>query len=130
MKKTALLLLVLLLAAQAGYAKDWVLTKEAGDYTVEVRIDKNPPVYSENKVTVAISDKDGAPVKDAAVRIEYSMPPMPGMPPMDYKADAELKKDKYVATMTPGMSGSWNITVKFKRPEGKVEKMGFTVDVR
>jgi len=37
---------------------------------------------------------------------------MPGMPAMNYKADAVQKGDEYKAVMNLSMAGSWNIAVK------------------
>jgi len=54
---------------------------------------------------------------------------MPGMPAMNYKADAELKGNEYKATMGLSMSGSWNIAVKITRA-GKTSTMKFTVDAK
>jgi len=96
---------------------------------VEVKIDKNPPVVGDNNMTVEIKDSAGKYVKDAKVVVDYSMPAMPGMPPMNYKADAEFKGDEYKAKMNLSMAGSWNIAVKITR-EGKTSSMKFTVDAK
>ena len=64
---------------------------------------------------------------DAKVRIEYSMPAMPGMPAMNYKADAELKGYEYKAKMNLSMSGAWNVAVKITRG-GKTTTVKFNVD--
>ena len=44
MKRLTLIICVLFLAVGLAYAKDYEMTKKAGEYMVLVTIDKNPPV--------------------------------------------------------------------------------------
>lgn len=129
MRKIAVIGLVLLLAANVAYAKGYEVKKKAGEYDVTVTIDRNPPITGDNNVCVVVKDASGNIVKDAQVKVEYSMPPMPGMPPMNYKTDTVFKGDEYKATLGLSMSGSWNISVKIIRA-GKTAAMKFTVDAR
>jgi hypothetical protein len=129
MKKIAALAFILLLVAGIAYAKDYEVTKKAGEYNTTVRIDKNPPVVGDNNVSVEIKDASGHHVRDAKVIVDYSMPAMQGMPAMRYKADAELKGDEYKAKINLSMSGSWNMAVKITRA-GKTSTMKFTVDAK
>jgi hypothetical protein len=103
--------------------------KKAGDYEVEAKIDKNPPVVGDNNITVEIKDATGKYVTDAKVVVDYSMPAMPGMPAMNYKADTELKGNEYKATMNLSMSGPWNIAIKITR-SGKTSTAKFSIDAR
>ena len=121
--------MVFLLLCGLAYGKDYEVNKKAGEYDVEVKIDKNPPVVGDNAITIEIKNGAGKYVTDAKVRVDYSMPAMPGMPAMNYKADAELKGDEYKAKMNLSMSGSWNVAVKITR-EGKTSTMKFTVDAK
>ncbi len=129
MKRLALVAVIFLLAAGIAYAKDYEVTKKAGDYNVAVKIDKNPPVVGDNNVSIEITDASGHHARDAKVVVDYSMPAMPGMPAMHYKANAELKGDEYKAKMNLSMSGSWNVAVKVTRV-GKTSTMKFTVDAK
>ena len=129
MKKIAVFVLILLFVAGIAYAKDYEVKKKAGEYDVEVKIDRNPPVVGDNNISIEIKGASGHHVRDAKVIVDYSMPAMPGMPPMNYKADAELKGDEYKAKMNLSMSGSWNIAVKIAR-DGKTSTMKFTVDAK
>jgi len=129
MKKLLMVSLILLLGAGIAYAKDYEMTKKAGEYNVVVKIDKNPPVVGDNNMSIGITDSAGSHVRDAKVIVEYSMPAMPGMPAMNYKADAELKGDEYKAKMNLSMSGSWNVAVKVSRA-GKTSTAKFTVDAK
>lgn len=129
MKKITVIGLILLLAAGAAYAKGYEVQKKAGEYDVTVTFDRNPPVASDNAVTITIKDASGKYVKDALVKVEYSMPAMPGMPAMNYKTDAMLKGDEYKALLGLSMSGSWNLAVKITKA-GKTSTMKFTVDAK
>ena len=112
-----------------AYAKDYEVSKKAGEYTVDISIDKNPPVTGNNNMEIAIKDGAGKMVTDAKVVVEYSMPAMPGMPAMNYKADAALKGDKYKATMNLSMAGPWTVAVKITRAD-KTQSARFTVDAK
>ena len=127
MKRLAVIGLVLLLIAGVAYAKDYEVKKKAGDYDVEIKIDKNPPVVGDNNIEIEIKDASGKYVTDAKVKVEYSMPAMPGMPAMNYKTDTELKGYEYKAKMNLSMSGPWNIAVKITRA-GKTSTVKFNVD--
>ena len=121
---------VILLIAGITYAKDYEVKKKAGDYNVEIKIDKNPPSVGKNNMEIEIKDAAGKYVTDAKVNVEYSMPAMPGMPAMDYKTDAKLEKEyEYKATIDLSMSGSWNIIVKITRGD-KTSKVKFSVDAQ
>jgi hypothetical protein len=129
MRKLAAFSLILLLIAGIAYAKDYEVKKKAGEYDVTVKIDKNPPVVGDNNIEIEIKDASGKYVTDAKVKIEYSMPAMPGMPAMNYKADATLIGNEYKAKMNLSMSGAWNIAVKITRG-GKMTAVRFNVDAR
>ncbi len=129
MKKLVMFTLILLLIAGIAYAKDYEIKKKAGEYDVEIKIDKNPPVVGDNNIEIEVKDAAGKYVTDAKVKVEYSMPPMPGMPPMNYKTDAEVRGNEYKATMNLSMSGAWNIAVKITRGS-KTATVKFNVDAR
>jgi len=103
MKRLTVLTVMVLLLAGTVYAKDYEITKKAGDLTVMVKIDKNPPVTGTNNMEITVKDAGGKTVTDAKVMVEYSMPAMPGMPAMNYKTDAQLKGDIYKAEMNLSM---------------------------
>jgi len=128
-KKFLMILTAVLLLCGVAYAKDYEVKKKAGDYNVEVKIDKNPPAVGKNNMEIEIEDAAGKYVTDAKVLVEYSMPAMSGMPAMNYKADAALKGEGYKATMDLSMSGSWNVTIKIIRGD-KASKVKFSVDAQ
>jgi hypothetical protein len=129
MKRFATALIILLLAAGLVYAKDYVVVKKAGNYTIGVKLDKNPPITGQNKMEISLKDDKGVNVTDATVTVDYSMPAMPGMPAMNYKAGASLKDKRYLATLNFSMPGPWSISVKITRG-GKTQSVKLNVDVK
>jgi hypothetical protein len=129
MKKALIVFLVFFVAAGMAYAKSYELQKKSGDYTLDIRIDKNPPVVGDNLMELTIKDTDGKAVTDAKVAVTYTMPPMSGMAPMNYKTDAVPKEGSYQATLKFSMSGSWNVEAKIIRA-GKTTPVKFNVDVK
>ena len=127
MKRLAVAGMIIMLFSGLAYAKDYEVTKKVGAYNVVVKNDKNPPVAGDNNLTISIKDASGKNVTDAKVKVEYSMPAMSGMPPMNYKTNAELKGNDYNAKMNLSMAGSWNVAIKITKG-GKTETMKFTVD--
>jgi hypothetical protein len=129
MKKVVIVLVSLLLFAGVAFGKGLNINQKAGEYQVQVEIDKNPPVVGNNNMTIGIKDKSDKYVTDAKVRVEYSMPAMPGMPPMNYDTDGVLRGNEYRATMNLSMSGPWNVAVKIIRG-GKTSKVKFNIDAQ
>ncbi len=118
-----------LLPAGTSYAKNYEIKKKVGDYEVEAVIDRNPPIIGDNNIEIEIKDGSGKHITDAKVLINYYMPPMPRMAPMNYTTDAKLKKEKYRATMNFIMAGPWYIAIKIMRA-GKTMTAKFNVDVQ
>ena len=129
MKKIAVVTLILLMSAVLVCAKDYEVQKKAGNLSVVVKMDKNPAVVGENGVSVAVKDGAGKEVTDAGVKVEYAMPAMPGMPPMNYGSVLALNKNTYQGKLNFSMSGPWNIVVKIMRG-GKAVSTKFSVDVQ
>jgi hypothetical protein len=111
---------------------------EAGDYrvrknidglTFDIAINRNPPVLGDNEIRIEIKDLHGNPVLDADVLVNYYMPPMPKMPPMNYTIPAALKGIEYRAVMDLIMTGPWNIITR-ARVQGKWVRVVFPIDVR
>ncbi|MEO5356879.1 MAG: FixH family protein [Nitrospirae bacterium YQR-1] len=117
------------LTATGSEAKNTKMTSKAGQYTVAMTLDKGDPVVGDNIATIEIKDMEGKYVLDAKVVVEYSMPAMPGMPAMNYKAKAKSNAEQYIATMTLPMAGAWNIAVKITR-DGKTESAKYNVDAK
>lgn len=129
MRKLALIGFSLMMAVVTADAKDLELKKKAGELEVKLTLKQNPPVVGNNDVTVELKDSSGKAVTDAKVAVNYSMPAMPGMPPMNYKADAMFHGNQYHARMDLSMAGPWNIEVKVTRA-GKTVSAKFNVDAK
>lgn len=128
MKTWGILILILLTGFSAAHSKDLELTGKAGDFEVHTRIDKNPPILGPNQMEIEIRDS-GRRVTDASVMVNYYMPPMPRMAPMNYTTKAELKGEKYRATMDLIMAGPWIIRVLITR-DGKKATAKFNIDAQ
>ena len=123
------MVVLMLLAVGVAFAKDYTVSKKAGEFDVVVTIDRNPPVVGNNNVTVSVKDASGKVVSDAKVVVDYSMPAMPGMPAMNYKANASLSGSEYKAVMNLSMSGAWNVAVKITKG-GKTSAVKFNIDAQ
>lgn len=124
-----LVVLLSLLVAGTAFAKENVVQKKAGDYAVEIRMEKDPPVVGTNRVEIVVTDKDGKAVADAKVLLTASMPAMPGMPAMENKADAKWDGGRYKAKIELSMSGSWSMSIRITQG-GKTAAAKWTVDAR
>jgi len=118
-----------LITSDASAARDYVIRKKVDQFTVTATIDRNPPILGHNLLTVAITDGSGKSLKDLVVMVNYYMPPMPGMAPMNYTIRANPKGDGYAMTMDLIMTGPWIIVIKFPF-QGKRLQMSFPIDVR
>ena len=98
-------------------------------YTLNVAMNRNPPILGKNDLRVEIQDSQGKNVVDAAVTVNYFMPPMPGMAPMNYTLKAAPRDGGYSATMDLIMKGPWNIVVRAS-VAGKQIRMTVLIDVR
>ena len=128
MKVVPVLFAILLLTTPFAHARGYEAKKNVGGYEVVFRIDKNPPVLGDNQIEVEIRDATGKVVTDAEVLINYYMPPMPRMAPMNYKVDAKLNGESYRAKMVLIMSGPWSIITKISH-QGKRHALKVSVDV-
>jgi len=129
MRKLIPLILILSLIATTAFAKGYEVKRMVGEYQAEVRMDRNPPSLGDNNIEIEIKDAGGKPLKEAKVLVNYYMPPMPRMVPMNYTTDAKLKGEKYRAKMNFIMSGPWIIAVKINH-RGKISTAKFNVDAQ
>lgn len=127
--KRGVFLLPLLLIVGFLRAEDLEMKKRAGPFEVMIKIDKNPPSLGNNKIEITIADADGTPVTDVDVLVNYYMPPMPRMAPMNYKTKAKLKDVTYKAKMKLIMEGPWVIAVKISRGDRHLTAR-FSIDAR
>ena len=127
MKKFVAVALILLLSAGLAFAKAYEVNKKAGEYSVQIKMDKNPPSVGMNNMEIEVTDKTGKPVKDAKVLVDYGMPAMPGMPAMAYKADTMSHGNGYHTALNISMKWSWYVNIKITS-QGKTVSTKFTFD--
>lgn len=102
-----------------GQAVDSATHHQAAEPTITFATEPKTPVAGENTFTVTVKDKNGKPVRGAAVSAEFMMPAMPGMrkplvvfsPPADPKIAAE---GVYTGKGRLSMSGKWSVTITVK----------------
>ncbi len=119
-----LFVMVALTDARGIEVKKWAGELEAG-----MRIDRSPPVLGDNHIEIELKDSAGKTVTDSKILVNYYMPPMPRMAPMNYTTDAQLRGDKYRAKMNLIMAGPWIIAVKITHG-GKTSTAKFNVNAQ
>ena len=127
--KGLIIVVALLLVAGPAYPREYKIRKKTENYVLEMKINRNPPIVDRNLLTLEIKDSNNKNITDAKVLVNYYMPPMPGMPPMNYKTLAKLSGQKYEVIMDLIMSGPWNIVIKIMLPK-EAFSVRFTIDVR
>ena len=129
MRKLTIFLLILFLMAGLAYGRGYEVKKTAAEYETQVRLDRFPPILGDNNIEIEIKDAAGKNVTDAKVLINYYMPPMPRMAPMNFTTEAKLKGERYKTAMKFIMSGPWIISVKINHG-GKISTTKFNVDAQ
>ena len=127
MKRWLILSCVFLLMAGAAYGRGYEVKKTVNEYEAQVRLDRYPPTLGDNHIEIEIKDAAGKSVTDAKVLVNYYMPPMPRMVPMNFTSEAKLKGERYKTAMRFIMSGPWIISVKIDHA-GRVSTAKFNVD--
>jgi hypothetical protein len=123
--------LIVLLTLTAGFAdcKELTVKSNAGTYQVEATLDRYPLVLGDNHLGIEIRDASDQRVADAEVLVNYYMPPMPRMVPMNYKTEADRENGKYKANMRIIMAGPWYIKIIITQG-GKITTAKFNVDAQ
>ena len=96
---------------------------------MDIAINRNPPIVGPNGLKVEVKDPQGKFAVNLPVTVNYYMPPMPGMPPMNYTVKAEPKGTGYQMTMNLIMTGPWNIVIRVALPN-KTLRITVPIDVR
>lgn len=109
--------------------KDYAMRRKVDGYTMDISINRNPPIIGKNNMRIEIKDPSGKDVINAPVTVNYFMPPMPGMPPMNYTVQAPSRGSGYEVSMDFIMTGPWNIVIR-ANTSGKLLRMMIPIDVR
>lgn len=101
--------------------------KHAGHLTVHLSMSPNPPRMGEVGFEVKLTNAAGAPVDDAAVELDFSMP---GMKMAENRMQPKpVGGGRYVGTGMFPMGGAWEIEVRIKMFAQKLVTR-FSVNVR
>jgi nitrogen fixation protein FixH len=112
-------------SASDGDSTSCTDTKNESGLTVALTTSPCPIKGGESATArVAIKDDDGAPVKDASVRLSTDMPSM-NMHGGDH--DMTPRGDEYEATVVLGMGGAWTLKVEVAR--GSTDPTAVTFDL-
>jgi hypothetical protein len=128
-KKSLLVILLIFVGMSIAHGRDYAVRRKIDGYSVDVSINRNPPILGKNDLRIEIKDPLGKHVLNMPVTVNYYMPPMPGMPPMNYTVKAPPGGSGYGATMDLIMTGPWNIVIKV-HTAGKPLRMTIPIDVR
>ena len=129
MTRSLVFVLIFFLMVGTVYSKGYELKKKTGEYETEVKMHRYPPVLGDNRIEIEIKDAGGNRVTDAKVLVNYYMPPMPRMVPMNYRTYATFRGGRYRTSMNLIMEGPWYIAVKVNLA-GKTSTAKFHIDVR
>ncbi len=121
--------LAICLTSGSVMAGSYMESKKVAGCEIFIRIDRDPPIVGENNIEIEIKEAKGQNVSDAAVLVNYYMPPMPRMAPMNYKTEALYRNGKYKAVLRFIMEGPWVIAVKISRPNRTITAK-FNLQVR
>jgi len=121
--------LVLFLFTGVAYGMDYEVTKKAGEYTVQVKIDRNPPAVGDNSIVIWLKDADGKDVKGAMMTVDYGMPSKIGRKTKKFNSHAQPHENNYHAILAIPTPGSWEVNIKIT-DKGKKVSTKFSLDVK
>ncbi|MHB8139626.1 MAG: hypothetical protein ACYDGO_14740 [Smithellaceae bacterium] len=129
MKRIILVLTVLFLLVGMAYGMNYEVTKKAGDYTVQVKIDRNPPIVGDNNMMIWLKDATGNDVKGAMITVDYNKSTKLWMRAKKYNSYASPHENSYHAILAIPKQGTWKVTIKINH-KGKSVSTKFTIDVK
>ena len=132
MKKAYLVIMAVVLAISvlAGCSKGYESQKNVGDLGITLKVDRYPLVKGDNTLSVQVVEQGGKAVTDATVNVRYYMPPMPGMPPMEFNTQAAPRGSVYTCAANIPMEGGWKVEVTVTQPGKTPVNATFNVDAR
>jgi len=107
----------LLLLAACARKKDLSTALHAGDFSMVLRLDPDPPLAGENVLHLDLRDAGGAPVDGARLDFGSVMPAMGAMPEMKGGGNAkELGGGRYDVAYALSMLGDWTLRLGIEAP--------------
>lgn len=132
MRKIYLTIMVAVLTAAlaSGCSKGYESQKTVDDLKVTLGAARYPLVKGENALHVKLADAAGKAVPGALVSVRFSMPPMPGMAPMEINTQGAFKEHVYLFSVNLPVEGGWKAEVSVTRPGKPAATATFNLDVR
>lgn len=125
-----IILMVLFLSVGLAYSMNYEVIKKAGDYSVQVRIDRNPPVVGTNNMMICLKDAAGNDVKGATMTIDYSKPTKKfWTSAKKYNSYALPHENNYHVILEIPEQGLWDVTINIHH-KGKSVSTEFRIDVK
>lgn len=118
-------------AGHAGHGAGTLVAQAGGGMAENLQLSLTTvpasPKVGSNRFQIEVKDASGAPVSDAKVQVNTSMPGMAGP-----KATAKATKEPgvYEASATLAMGGAWTVEVTAARPQGGSKSAKFNVEVK
>lgn len=101
---------------------------EAGGYTLQARLDPDPPVVGENALRLRVLDPAGKRVEGAHVGARAYMPAMGAMPAMEARGAADDSGGgNYHPSFNLSMSGNWDLTVRVEKDGAELARFSLLV---
>ena len=113
-----------------GCSKGYESQKTVDDLKITLSVQRYPLVKGDNSLNISVEDSAGKAVTDAAVNVHYHMPPMPGMAPMDFNAQAVPQRGGFFCSANVPMEGGWKAEVSVVRPGKPAVVATFNLDAR
>ena len=115
-----LLCRVALVLTLSGCGDDGETLQKAGDYSISLKSNPDPPTVGLNTIEAKIIAASAAPVNGAAVHLHFSMPAMAGMPAMASETEMqEIGKGIYRAEIDLGSGGQFPWDVRMEVLQGE-----------
>jgi hypothetical protein len=128
-RRILILFFLISMVVNIAWGGDYKVRRAMEGYTLNIALNQNPPILGKNEIRIEIKDARGQFVVNAPVTINYYMPPMPNMPPMNYAVKASPRGSGYTATLDFIMTGPWNIIIKANTAD-KPLRMTVPIDIR
>lgn len=126
----AILVAVFTAAFATGCSKGYESQKTVDDLKVTLGAARYPLVKGENALHVKLADAAGKAVPGAQVSLRFSMPPMPGMAPMEVTTQGAFTEHVYTFSVNLPAEGGWKAEVTITRPGKPAATATFNLDVR
>ena len=121
-------LTAILLLAACGKKKAPEDSLHAGDMSLRLSLDPDPPRAGDNLLNVDLQDAQGKPVDGAQLGFVYDMAAMGSMPEMKGGGDVKaMSGGKYQITYPLSMLGDWTLTLGIDAPGHPHAELRFKV---